>query len=138
MFVEFQLSINSLMPNIFAFSSSVFCLFTKNFCILFVFTWDRYLVRNIFRDFADASTARMKQESVTEPTAHYSRPSRVSSNFWSIIVKRNYFFFNQSHSGRSSSSSIIIGFKQILIFISANKFHYSRYTIKLLIFFNHL
>nr|ACF10086.1 hypothetical protein [uncultured marine crenarchaeote SAT1000-21-C11] len=27
------------MLNIFAFSSSVFCLFTKNFCILFVFTW---------------------------------------------------------------------------------------------------
>ena len=53
------------------------------------------------------------------------------------IVKRNYFFFSQSHSGRSSSSSIIIGFKQILIFISANKFHYSRYTIELLIFFNH-
>jgi len=42
---------------------------------------DRYLVRNIFRDFADGSTTRMKQESVTEPTAHYSRPSRVSSNF---------------------------------------------------------
>ena len=42
------------------------------------------------------------------------------------IVKRNYFFFSQSHSGRSSSSSIIIGFKQILIFVSYNKFHYSR------------
>ena len=53
------------------------------------------------------------------------------------IVKRNYFFFSQSHSGRSSSSSIIIGFKQILIFLSANKFHYSKYTIELLIFFNH-
>ena len=77
--------------------------------------------------FADASTARMKPESVTELTAHCNQ----------VIVKRNYFFFNQSHSGRSSSSSIIIGFKQILIFISANKFHYSRYTIKLLIFFNH-
>ena len=51
------------------------------------------------------------------------------------IVKRNYFFFSQSHSGRSSSSSIIIGFKQILIFLSYNKFHYSRYTIELLIFF---
>ena len=36
------------------------------------------------------------------------------------------FFFNQSHSGRSSSSSSIIGFKQILIFVSDNKFHYSR------------
>jgi len=32
---------------------------------------DRYLVRNIFHDFADASTAKMKQESVTELTAHY-------------------------------------------------------------------
>ena len=56
----------------------------------------------------------------------------------SQLTVADYFFFSQSHSGRSSSSSIIIGFKQILIFLSYNKFHYSRYTIKLLIFFNHL
>ena len=46
---------------------------------------------------------------------------------WSWKSYDLVFFFNQSHSGRSSSSSIIIGFKQILIFVSGNKFHYSRY-----------
>ena len=64
--------------------------------------------------FVDVNTVRMKQESVMEVTARCNQD----------IVKRNYFFFSQSHSGRSSSS-IIIGCKQILVFILDNKFHYS-------------
>ena len=67
-----------------------------------------------------------------------SSKTQLKKDTWGVTKTRNrknrnvgagwfyLFFFSQSHSGRSSSSSIIIGFKQILVCDSGNKFHYSR------------
>ena len=74
----------------------------------------------------------------TEKAHPKSSKTQFKKDTWGVTKTRNrknrnvgagwfyLFFFSQSHSGRSSSSSIIIGFKQILVFASGNKFHYSR------------